>query len=139
MPSLKRYLRLPLQEQWLLVESALLLTAAVVAVNVVPFSRLQWWIRREHPLQARGKFSRQQICWAMATATRVIPFTRCLAEALAMQCLMRHFGYEPVMRIGVCKRENGEFAAHAWIEHEGQVIMGADHQALDQYQRLPVF
>src|SRR5438105_1284504 len=121
MRRIKKFLSLTWREQRLLIEAGFVLAAAAVVVNVTSLAWLKRWTRYE-PASTRARgFSYQQICWSVKSACRVIPFTTCLARALATQLLMKHSGYGSVMRIGVCKRGSGEFSAHAWIEHEGQV------------------
>jgi len=51
---------------------------------------------------------------------------------------MRWHGYAPVIRVGVCKRDGGEFAAHAWVESEGMIIAGGS-ESLEKYDEILVF
>lgn len=46
---------------------------------------------------------------------------KCLAESLVLWGLLRRRGIESEIRIGV-KKERREFAAHAWVEHEGRPL-----------------
>ncbi len=138
MRRVKRFLRLPVNEQWLLVESSFLLAGATLAVAILPFSIMQKWAKRKLAPKNQKTFSPAQIRWAISVAGRIVPGATCFAEALAAQFLVGRCGYHAVMRIGVCKRENGEFAAHAWVESEGMLVAGGD-DILENYDQILVF
>lgn len=53
---------------------------------------------------------------------RRLPGARlCLPQALAGAVLLRRHGYAAEVVIGV---RNGPFAAHAWLVHDGRVVLG---------------
>ena len=45
-------------------------------------------------------------------------------QALAGYVLCARHGYNVRLRAGIKRNEDGEFAAHAWLEHEGSVVLG---------------
>jgi hypothetical protein len=53
-----------------------------------------------------------------------MPEVKCLARALTAQILLNRQGYLPKLCIGVSKGQNGKLQAHAWIECQGQVVIG---------------
>ena len=59
----------------------------------------------------------------------------CLARSLVLCWLLRNQGLEADFRIGIAKI-NGQFSAHAWVEHKGMALSedDIDHQfvAFDQ-------
>jgi hypothetical protein len=58
-------------------------------------------------------------------STRYMPGgAKCLARALTTQVLMYRYNYLGELRIGVSKSTTGSLEAHAWIEYQGQVIIG---------------
>jgi hypothetical protein len=61
---------------------------------------------------------------------------KCLARALTTQVLLNRQGYLPDLRIGVAKATAGQLEAHAWIEYQGQVVMGHLND-LARYLPLP--
>jgi len=63
-----------------------------------------------------------------------LPLT-CLAEALASKALIARYGHAGEVCIGVLKTE-GKFEAHAWLECEGQVLIGSPMPDGKQYVRL---
>jgi hypothetical protein len=60
-----------------------------------------------------------------------------LVEALVSQALLHRHGYTARLRIGVRLQACGDFAAHAWLEYDGAVIVGGPMTVVDQYQALP--
>ena len=47
----------------------------------------------------------------------------CLSQALAARWLLSRDGYAADLKIGA-RMEDGELAAHAWLERDGRVILG---------------
>jgi len=80
----------------------------------------------------------QQVVWAITKAGRSLlgPNT-CLPQALAAQFLLKRHGFPARLVIGVRKDESGDFKAHAWVENDGNVVIGGDHLELGPYTTLP--
>ena len=51
-------------------------------------------------------------------ANRVLGAASCLTRSLLLRWLLRFYGTASDLRIGV-RFENGELAAHAWVEKDG--------------------
>jgi hypothetical protein len=78
-----------------------------------------------------------QIRWAVNASTRYMPRqAKCLARALTLQILMQYYGYQPELRIGVAKTDAGMMEAHAWLEYQGNVVIG-NLPDLDRYVVMP--
>ena len=138
MRRLARFFQLSWQEQGLLLESFFFIGLATLAVAMLPFSMLQRWSLRR-PIRAKMKsVPESQISWAIAAAGRRVPASTCLAQALAAQVIMRRCGYHPVIRVGVCKGDAGDFGAHAWVESGGTVIAGGS-ESREEYDEILVF
>jgi len=95
---------------------------------------LPWgWIRR---LAARasvpGSERSQQgispaaIGEAVRAAPRAVPRATCLVQALAAGILLRRAGLPATLHLGVPGGRRGKFGAHAWVESDGQVVVGGD-------------
>jgi hypothetical protein len=70
-------------------------------------------------------------------ASNALPVeTTCLPRALAAGSLLARYGYDSTLRIGVA-RDDGEFAAHAWVERDGVVTIG-DLPDLGRFVPLPL-
>lgn len=59
----------------------------------------------------------------IVAASRYVPKATCLVQALAGHILFSKYGYNTSIKIGVLT-ENGEFEAHAWLEHGEKVVLG---------------
>lgn len=64
---------------------------------------------------------------AIDQAGDLLPFrTKCLAKAAAMQWLLRLCAIPSRLVIAFHTRERtAEHAFHAWVEHNGKIVMGA--------------
>ena len=77
--------------------------------------------------------------WAVdAVARRVLPRRPCLTQALVGRRALRRFGVETALQIGAVRDEGGAFSAHAWLEHGGRVVLGANHR-IGHYARFTTF
>lgn len=77
-----------------------------------------------------------RLSWAVGAAARRVPSASCLTQALALEALLDEAGFEADVRIGVARRPDGSFEAHAWVEHAGRVLIG-DQPGLDRFSVLP--
>ena len=83
-----------------------------------------------------SRLERKQLIWAVrAMGKRVLGDKPCLTQALALQWLLRRHGEESSLQIGVRKNQDGEFAAHAWLEQDGQVLIGGKSSPFE-YARM---
>lgn len=73
---------------------------------------------------------------SVALAGRLIPGTTCLAQALAARALLRWHGHDGALRIGVARDAAGRLIAHAWLEREGQVLVGGAAGHVARYTPL---
>ncbi len=80
-------------------------------------------------------YTSTQIAWAIAIASRFCPRGgNCLTQAIAAAALLRKSGLPAAIRLGVAT--GTEFAAHAWVESDGQIVVGAGEAA--KYCALPL-
>ncbi|WP_414564368.1 MULTISPECIES: lasso peptide biosynthesis B2 protein [unclassified Anabaena] len=67
----------------------------------------------------------RRVVWAVEIVSQyMIPKPTCLARALVTHILLAQQGYRTDLRIGVAKTQQEKFEAHAWVEIQGQVIIG---------------
>jgi len=138
MSHLRSFLRLSSSERSLLFKAALLLGGIGLGVKLLPFRTLRRLVDllrspAEEPATVEW-FSVEKIAWAVELASRYVPAT-CLSRALAAQVLLTRRGHPALLHFGVAK-EAGQFSAHAWLESEGQVVVGG-HE-LERYTPLVV-
>ena len=104
------------------------------ALCLPPFVRLRDYLARRaarHPI--RQDIPVAHLVWAVRTTAAYIPRATCLTQALAAKYQLERSGHCARIHIGVAK-ENGQFRAHAWLECEGEIVLGG--AVADRYARL---
>jgi hypothetical protein len=129
MALLRKFLRLPAADRWLLIKAALLLEAIAVGKRLLPFRILRRLLARAADTPTgpghTDRLSPDKFAWAVEAANRHTPGTKaCLTQALAVQVLLARAGHPALLHLGVARGERGQFRAHAWVESEGKVIIG---------------
>jgi hypothetical protein len=142
MRRLCRFLRLPAAERQLLISAVLLLWAVKLGLMLLPFHTLRQLLsklaRVTPGLSPSRRSSVKKVVWAVEAAGRLVPWaSTCLTQALTAQVLLLRRGYPALVHIGAVKGEGGGLQAHAWVENEGDVVIGG-HE-LEQYTPLVVF
>lgn len=130
MRLLRRFRSLAAAERRLLIETALLLAAIRIALPLVSFKMLQDLLMRFSRAKGlshtSGPLPADRLRWAIHAASRYVPQTRnCLIQALAAWTLLARRRHPAHLRLGVANGPDREFKAHAWVEHDGQVVIGA--------------
>ena len=136
MTRLNKFLRLPLSEKILFIKAWILLGIIRLGLSLLSFITLKNFLRVIGPSIARvgEQLSEDQLVWAVAAASRLIPKATCLAQALAVQQFLKQSGREARVHIGVERGEGGHLDAHAWVESRGKVLFGGSN--LRQYTHL---
>lgn len=121
--SLHKWHQLPPQERRLLVQAWAALHVIHASLRILPFDIILAACQRVHSVQRPAPALR--LVWMMDVASRhSLVTTTCLNQALALSWLMGRLGMPSTLRIGVT-RSTGHLTAHAWIEQDGHIIMGA--------------
>ncbi|MBD2605341.1 lasso peptide biosynthesis B2 protein [Scytonema hofmannii FACHB-248] len=117
-----------LRDRQLLIMTLIILATIRLGLWIMPFRTLLKVLakvsRQSDRLQVTNPVSVRKIAWAVNAVSRYMPGVKCLARALTTQVLMSRYGHSCELRIGVAKGEKGTLEAHAWIEHQGRVVMG---------------
>lgn len=138
------FFQLPKMQRHALIKAFLLLGLIRLGLWLVPFRKLYQWLVRwsepislpVHPPSPSAKPVRLAI-WAVETSCIYMPTQpKCLARALAVFFLVRRRGMQPSLKIGVMKSSDQGIAAHAWIEIDGQAVIG-ELPNLNDYIPLP--
>lgn len=129
MQRLLKFLHLKQRDRLLLIKTALLLGTIRLGLWLLPFQTLRELLARITPttseLEKTQQASVSRVVWAVNVVSRFMPGeVKCLARALATQALLRKYGYQAQLCIGVAKSEEGKLEAHAWIENQGRVVVG---------------
>ena len=75
----------------------------------------------------------ERFVWAVRVASRYLPRTTCLTQALAAQALLASAGHESSIEIGVANDGQG-LEAHAWLTCRNQIVIGGPE--VTRYARL---
>lgn len=130
MPLLKRYWSRPAPDRWMLVQAAVLTVLVRASLSLFSLRSvvrgLRHWAGRLSSSEAADRTYRERVVWAAsAVSRRLLPERPCLTQALVVQFLLRRRGDESAtLHIGVAKDQDRGIAAHAWVEREGEVIIG---------------
>jgi len=76
----------------------------------------------------------ERIVWAVALVARHSPRSTCLVQALAARVLLRRAGVSADLRIGVARNAGSGIQAHAWVESNGAVVLGASSTEFAPFQ-----
>lgn len=122
--------------EWkLLFNAAFKVALARGALWIMPLERVRRLVAK-HRAQGAPDESVERIVWAVSVASRYIPSATCLVQAVAAQTLLTQHGIVAQLHVGVALSDNGQFQAHAWIEHEGRIVIGGVQS--NQYRKLLV-
>jgi hypothetical protein len=130
MRTWQRFRALSAGDRRLVVEAAAWLVAARFGLLLLPFPALRRALSsascRFPALDQSASATPAPVAWAITSAARHLPMhSTCLIESLAGHAMLRRRGFDCDLRLGV-RRPSGRssFAAHAWIEHRGSVVLG---------------
>lgn len=127
---------------WLVTEAGFFLAREKAYLAFLPFSSYKKRLASSPHAESdcKAPLSREQLAevvWAVDRLSQMAPRAlNCLPRALAVQGMLRRRKSEGTICFGVRKTEQGLLTAHAWVEINDEVIVGAVPQ-LDQYARLP--
>ena len=125
MRAWRRWRQLSGMERGLLIRALARVVQARLVLSVLPFRVVRGMI--QPPVQAvRPTESVVQFVWAVRAAARFVPKASCLTQALALKSMLAKAGYDSTLRIGVNPALSGRFSAHAWIERNGEVLIGQE-------------
>jgi hypothetical protein len=134
MKLLRKFQSLSPGEGSLLLRTFLLLAFLRTALCWLPFVRLKDYLARRatrHPIRQDIPVAR--LVWAVRTTAAYIPRATCLTQVLAAKYQLERSGRRGRIHLGVAK-ENHRFLAHAWLECEGETVLGG--RGADCYARL---
>lgn len=125
-------------ERRLLVESLVIVTGVRVALTVVPYRVLRRMRRGVVRLASRfagPAHDAHALGAAVRVAARHVPAAHCLTQAIALHLMLARRSMRSTLVIGVARRD-GAFAAHAWVDRDGDVLIGGDIAPYDTLIRV---
>lgn len=140
MNTIAKFWKLPFATKRLLIASFVRLAAVSASLHLMSglVGRRQWAVALQQNIKPYAKtraYDRETIAWAVAAASRFVPGSTCLVQAIVGQRLLLRSGYPAEVKVGVTRDDRGAFAAHAWLVSEGHVILGRDLQR--EYSEMP--
>jgi hypothetical protein len=138
MNRLSKFFALPATQRRLLIKATALLATVRVLLAVLPFHTVRSWLdsaSRHTRRLAIDVTSPERLAWAVGAAGNLVPGGgHCLSQALALQIFLLRRGYPCKVCFGVRRDCSKDLAAHAWLEHNGVVLIGGG--ALDRFVEL---
>ena len=137
MRRLLKLLRLPMQDHALLLMAFLLVCVIRGALWIARFEDVRRWsLRLGDSRRHRLELCPRKLATAIEVAARCVPAASCLTQALAAQVLLRRWGHDATLKLGVQSAPDGQFKAHAWVQCQGTTVIG-DIPSLADFTPLP--
>jgi hypothetical protein len=136
--SLRSLAALPAQDRRLFVSALGLVAATRLGLTILPsrvIIRAVARMSRARPGARTKGLDPRRITWTVERVAVRIPGATCLTQALAAHMLLWRHGHRSQLCLGVARTEQGDFRAHAWLESQGRIVIGADGVA--KLTRLP--
>ncbi len=128
MRKVLRFFRLPLTDQWLVMRAVFLVSGVRLALHLFGFPAVYRLLSRFgglNPEQAFDLNEVQRILRYVDAVSNVLLTRRpCLTRALVAQLLLTRRNFPTTLRLGVSRSAEGKFEAHAWLEHDGRIVIG---------------
>jgi hypothetical protein len=133
---LRAFVRLGTIDKHLLVEVMLLLALVRASIVLLRFTTLRGAVSRYVRIFGTRTSERRvnpaRVAWAVKAVTRRLPFrTSCLVEGVVADAVLRRRGAAAVLRLGVRRPDRVPLEAHAWVECEGEVVIGGVDRLTD--------
>lgn len=126
-------------EWWDIIGALSLVLRVRLALWLAPFQR----VRKSFPPAAPAEPSNAgehatvvRHAKAVRRAARLVPDASCLTKALSLGTLLARRGIGCEVKIGVRKGAAGRLEAHAWVVHDGVVVIGGLPD-LDTFSVIP--
>jgi hypothetical protein len=138
MARVVKFLRLSAEQRWLLCKVTMLLAAIRLSLWILPYPVVRAFLDRFGQAAARlekDHSTAEQLAWATTVAGRFVPGGgHCLSQALTLRTFMARRGFPARICYGVREVEGAPFMAHAWVEHDGAVLIGGGN--LNRFRQL---
>jgi hypothetical protein len=116
------FISLKTEDQRLILKSFFLNYYMRFMLWLLPFQHVQKIVQNMGKKRNKNYIEISHLMWAINTSSSHVFRSTCLTRALTAQILLYQNGYSSTLLIGVTK--NQHFEAHAWVEYNGNVVMG---------------
>jgi len=133
MKRLRKFAQLSKPERHLLIEAFMLIGTIKLTLMMLPFKTVRRLLNKaisaaQEAQPADPSFIRMAV-WSVDVASSYVPRTKtCLPRALTVQMLLGRRGYPVQLHLGVARDEMGGLKGHAWVEYQGQAIIGGEQE-----------
>lgn len=125
MSIIRSFFSLENKEKKLIIKTLLLGYQIRLITWIYSFPKLQQKIQ-EMGKRDSGSVESDKLVWAVQATSPYVLGSTCLTNALTGQVLLSRNGYPSTLRIGVMNE--AQFEAHAWLEMEGEVVLGVSEK-----------
>jgi len=125
MSIITSFIKLSSRDKIVAIESLFWVTVVRFMLWIFPFPYVQKRVQKIASYLSADdlKVPMKRIRLMIVIVSRYVPRATCLVQALAGYILFSKYGYNTLIKIGVLNEE-GVFEAHAWLEHDGSVVLG---------------
>ena len=139
---LRRFLRQPASRHLLLMEAAVCLLLARLALRVLSFRRLMRLFNRPmkgpEVVGAARERLRKEVCWAIERAATYLPGeTVCFPRGIAAQVMLLQRRMGATLYYGAAILPERGLTAHVWVQDGEEGVVG--HGTADRYKILAVY
>ncbi len=121
---LRRFLQMSHCQRLMLIEAALFLGLARLALLTVPFGRIASWLRRSPDTAPYDAATVLAVGDAVTIAARNVPWNAvCLPQAMAAKAMLARRGQGSALHLGAAMASD-RLTAHAWLVAGGEVVVG---------------
>jgi hypothetical protein len=140
--AIQKFSQLPFTDEVLLVQTGFCLLVIQAGLTLFTFPRIYRWMK--HTLRSprhriNSAYTSGDICWAVTRMGRFLYGDEgCLVQAILGEWWLTKLGVSAKFCIGVNRKPDGGLLAHAWVESDGQVLIGGvTNQIPDDFQNFP--
>jgi hypothetical protein len=127
MVRLRKFLGLDCQERCLLLQMVFIVMSLRAALGLLAFRQVNDLVSlRTKRRRALRNISKARVIWAVRTASALLPGSTCLTQALAAKYQLERCGLNTQLHFGVAKKEDGRLLAHAWLQCDGEAVIGGE-------------
>jgi len=130
----------------LLSETPCLLKAAFWVVTVrlgLTFFSLnevrQRFLRQEPLTEKVDSVNIHHLARSVQRIANKIPDATCLTRAQALQIMLARRGVSTRLMLGVARPNSDEFRAHAWLEKDGEIVIGGTERKINAFTTIADF
>ena len=141
--ALLKFLRQTPQRRGLLLEAALGLTLARLALQILAFRQLKPFfnqsVRGQQVSGRRRESLRKEVAWAINRIASILPGkTVCFPRGIVAQAMLRRRGVGTTLYYGVTTGNGNGSTAHVWVQDGAQGVVGhPDSEAYHILARYP--